>query len=186
MTGTRASRVSVLVATVLLALAGCSDDDTDSGQEASTNSTVEARGQTSATSDRSGSNDKPVATLGDPRSTGGGIEIYSLRRETDRLVTLRFALVNQGTEDARVDSRFGGTGSRSMEEVYLVDPDGLKRYLTVLDSEDRCLCSTNLFNVEPGERLEAFATFAAPPREVKAVTVVIPTFQPASNVPIES
>lgn len=124
-----------------------------------------------------------IATVGDPKSKEGGIELYSLRRDRD-LVTLRFTLVNNGTESVSVANRFGGAGSRSFTGVYLIDPVAKKKYLTVLDAEGNCVCSSNLTNVEPGERLEAFATFAAPPPSVEKVTVVIPSFQPADNVTI--
>ncbi len=125
-----------------------------------------------------------IATSGDPASTGGGIEITSLKRDSNQLVTLRFFLVNKGTKNVTVSSRFGAGGTRDVSEVYLVDPDGLKKYLTVQDTDGGCLCSTNLFDVKPGDRLELFATFAAPPPDVKAVTVVVPSFQPVNDVPL--
>lgn len=105
-----------------------------------------------------------------------------MRRDSPQLVTLRFALLNKGTTNVTVGNRFGGLGSRNVSETYLVDPDGLKKYVTVLDAKGDCVCSGNLFDVKPGERLDLFATFAAPPPEVKAVTVVVASFQPLNGI----
>lgn len=124
-----------------------------------------------------------IATSGDPTSTAGGIEITSLKRDSGQLVTLRFFLVNKGTKDVTM-SLGDSTGARDVSGVYLVDPDGLKKYLTVQDAQAKCLCSTNLFNLKPGDRLNLFATFPAPPPEVKTVTVVVPSFQPLNDVPL--
>lgn len=126
----------------------------------------------------------PIATAGDPASPDGGIEILSLKRDSAQLVTLRLVLVNSGTKDVTTANRFSGSTGRSLTGLYLIDPGGLKKYLTVLDAKESCVCSDNLSNVQPGGRLDLFATFAAPPPEVATVTVVIPSFQPISGVPV--
>lgn len=99
-------------------------------------------------------------------------------------MTLRLVLVNSGTKDVTTANRFTGSTGRTLDGVYLIDPDGLKKYLTVLDAKENCVCSDNLVNVQPGERLDLFATFAAPPPEVKTVTVVVPSFEPINGVPV--
>lgn len=177
--------VALVVVTVLGACSGSSPTPTaaptSAGDRPNASSTPSSSFATPRTSAAAG---PPIATTGDPTSAAGAIEIASLRRDSPQLVTLRFALVNSGTKDVGVANRFGGAGSRSMTDVALVDPDGLKKYLTVLDEKDQCLCSTNLTNVPAGGRLDLFATFAAPPAEVKAVTVIVPSFQPLNDVPL--
>lgn len=174
-----------------ISLGGCGLRETASPKSSSTAGPVTAQVSPGASTSSAstpkvtgGADRTPIASTGDPASSAGGIEILSLKRDSAQLVTLRLALVNSGSKDVTTANRFGGTGSRNLSEVYLVDPDGLKKYLTVLDAKDSCLCSTNLFNVQPGERLDLFATFAAPPPEVKTVTVVVPSFQPINGVPV--
>jgi len=193
MTTRPSHRVVALAAalTVALSAGACSrpsDDkaDTTSGVvttvQASTGvkgATDTGRSQTTTKAERT-----VIATSGDPASPAGGIEVSSLKRDSGQLATLRFALVNNGAKDVTVANRFGGAGSRNVSGTYLVDPDGLKKYLTVEDAAGDCLCTSNMFNVGPGERLELFATFPAPPPEVKAVTVVVPSFQPVNGVPL--
>jgi hypothetical protein len=183
----RRRHLGVAVALVtLLALGACASESTPGDNAPSASLGPEAAPGPEATRPRvQAERGEPVAVLGDPTSSGGSIEIHSLTRDSEQLVTLRFSLVNEGTDSVDVANRFGGVGSRSMEGVYLVDPDGLKKYLTVLDGDDRCLCSTNLFNVESGERLDLFATFAAPPPAVTSLTVVVPSFEPANGIPVE-
>jgi len=178
----------VIAMTTLLVLGACSEsnDEAPSANEGTT-TTEASKGTGSESKAGSDEGDRPpekvIASMGDPKAEGGGIEITSLRREGD-LATLRFTLVNNGAKSASVANRFGGVGSRSFSGVYLIDPAAKKKYLTVQDAAGDCVCTTNLFDVDPGERLEAFATFAAPPPNVEKVTVVIPSFQPADNVAI--
>lgn len=173
--------VALAFVTVLGACSGSSPTPTAAGDRPNASSTPPSSAATPRTSAAAG---PAIAATGDPTSAAGAIEIASLRRDSPRLVTLRFALVNSGTKDVTVANRFGGNGSRAMTDVALVDPDGLKKYLTVLDEKDQCLCSTNLSNVPAGQRLDLFATFAAPPAEVKAVTVIVPSFQPLNGIPL--
>ncbi len=174
--------VALAFATVLGACSGSSPSPAAAPTSAATRQT--ASSTSTATPKTSAAAGPAIATTGDPTSPGGSIEVASLRRDSPQLVTLRFALVNSGTKEVTVANRFGGTASRAMTDVALVDPDGLKKYLTVLDEKGDCLCSTNLFNVPPGQRLDLFATFAAPPAEVKMVMVIVPTFQPLNGIPL--
>ena len=52
------------------------------------------------------------------------------------------------------------------------------------DAEGNCLCSSHLESLSAGNRIELSATFPAPPRSVKVVTVSFSQFPAFPNIPI--
>ncbi|HET7718067.1 MAG TPA: hypothetical protein VFK86_20765 [Bauldia sp.] len=115
------------------------------------------------------------------------IEVRDLKRSGDGTVTLRLTLVNDSTE--RFDHDCGmrdpdfSDACEAFSGGYLLDGANKKKYLVVRDSEKNCICS-NVANVEPGKKMNIWATYPAPPAEVAKVTVVVPLFEPIEGVPI--
>jgi len=66
----------------------------------------------------------------------------------------------------------------------LIDGANKKKYLVVVDSGKKCLCSEGLEPVPAKSRLNLWAKFPAPPVEVKKISVVVPHFTPIDDVPI--
>ena len=67
--------------------------------------------------------------------------------------------------------------------VHLIDPEGKKKYFVARDSEGKCVCSA-FVPLKPGERVNHWGRFAAPPETVERLTVVIPPFAPMDDVPV--
>jgi hypothetical protein len=115
------------------------------------------------------------------------VEVRDLKRGEGGVVTLRLRLVNESAEafDASCDMRDPAANDSCGEftGAYLLDATNKKKYTVVRDSERRCVCS-GIDAVEPGKRMNLWATFPAPPEDVTAVTVVVPQFEPIENVPI--
>jgi hypothetical protein len=115
------------------------------------------------------------------------VEVRDLKRGDGGVVTLRLRLVN-GSEtafDATCDMRdpdFSDSCGQ-FTGVYLIDASNKKKYAVVRDSEKNCICST-VEAVEPGKKMNIWATFPAPPSDVSKITVVVPTFEPIEGVPI--
>ena len=105
-------------------------------------------------------------------------------------MTLKFTLVNGTSKELGFGYDFGDNASfqipdhSSIGGVSLVDAVNKKKYLVVRDSESRCLCSRDLHGLKPGESLSVYAKFPAPPDDVQKITVQIPHFLPADDVPI--
>lgn len=73
----------------------------------------------------------------------------------------------------------------SQEEVSLVDPVGLKRYLVVKDSNNNWLGADEVFTkAVNNSSVIAHWTFAAPPPTVTKIDVDLGPFQPLNDVPI--
>ncbi|MGH6925312.1 MAG: hypothetical protein ACRED5_16395 [Propylenella sp.] len=115
------------------------------------------------------------------------VEVRDLKRGDGGVVTLRLRLVN-GTGDAfdpSCDMRDPGFNDSCGEftGAYLLDAANKKKYTVVRDSEKKCVCS-GLEAIEPGKKMNVWATFPAPPEGVTQVTVVVPLFEPIEGVPI--
>ncbi len=82
----------------------------------------------------------------------------------------------------------GGQGqdSSTVDGVSLIDNQNRKRYLVARDSEGFCVCDGELSSkfVEVGAPTVLSATFGAPPSDVEAVDVVIPSFGTFKDVPL--
>lgn len=87
--------------------------------------------------------------------------------------------VAQGDDDAELD---GST----LDGISLIDSQNRRRYLVARDSTDTCVCDGNLGGafVEQGAPLTLSATFGAPPEDVEAVDVVVPSFGTFRDVPL--
>jgi hypothetical protein len=116
-------------------------------------------------------------------------EVQELKVTSGGTVTLKFALVNNSSKSMGFGYTFGDPGHEikdhgSVGGVNLLDAAGKKKYFVARDSENNCLCSRGLSNLEPGTRLSYWAKFPAPPDDVKKITVEIPHFTPMEDVPI--
>ena len=115
------------------------------------------------------------------------VEVRDLKRGDGGVVTLRLRLVNdsdtafQPSCDMR-DPAFSESCGY-FTGAYLIDAANKKKYSVVRDSENKCVCSS-LDDIEPGKRMNVWATYPAPPADVTAVTVVVPLFEPIEGVPI--
>lgn len=144
---------------------------------------------------------EPLATvagtvLGITGSLPGTLEILDLRRSGD-IVTLAFAIalgegddVQQGSAcpfAAEVDTDVDAPQPRchSMSGVTLVDPVNGNRHLVLREPDGACVCTSNIPNfLKGGERYSFSASFAAPPSDVRAMSVSVPQFAGVEDVPI--
>jgi hypothetical protein len=121
---------------------------------------------------------------------GRRVEIRQLRRGPGAVVDLRFTIVNDGDatlsfgyDYAHPDHEvtdFGSVGG-----VYLLDLHNRELYGVLRDSENRCACSRDVSGIGTGERAELWAKFPAPAETTHRLSVVVPHFMPADDVPLE-
>ena len=123
----------------------------------------------------------PIATA-DGEQAGVRIDITELKRTSGDTVTMRFTLVNESGTDVSPYNLFNGG---DVAEVHLIDNAGKKKYLTIKDASNNCVCSANLGHEIPGGQnsMNLWARFPAPPAEVKEVSVIFPRFIP-TDAPI--
>jgi hypothetical protein len=113
------------------------------------------------------------------------VEIKELKRYSGGTVTLKFALINDSDKEFFLGDKLGGLSyGYNVSGTNLVDAAGKKKYLVILDSEKKCLCSTIEGHLQPKSRINVYAKFPAPPESVQKITVEIPRFIPMEDVPI--
>jgi hypothetical protein len=117
-------------------------------------------------------------------TSGLRVEVLELKRGSDT-VMLKFALINDQNADFSPGAMLGGvTGGYNTSGIYLVDSPNKKKYLVLVDSQQKCVCSEDLSTVKPKSRMNLWAKFPAPPADVKRISVIFPHFAPMDDVVI--
>ena len=129
-----------------------------------------------------------IATA-DGEKAGTRVEVTELKRASDNTVTLKFAMVNDGSDRHAIsydygDGQQGATDYATIGGVTLVDGANKKKYFVVRDSENNCICSRGLKDIPASSRANLWAKFPAPPDDVQKISIVIPHFGPIDDVPI--
>ena len=119
------------------------------------------------------------------------LEINALRRESSGLVALTWTVTNTGSQPLNVSGRFMFNGTYfeggATVGVNLFDASQRQRYRSLRDQENHCVC-TDFSGVgrtilNPGQDVTFYNLYKLPP-DVTAVSVEIPDYVAAGNVPI--
>jgi hypothetical protein len=126
----------------------------------------------------------------DGEKSGTRIDITELKRTSGGTVNLKFVLVNNSDKRIGIAPEWLADHStkdayRNVSGIHLLDPTNKKKYFVVTDAEKNCVCSSNVADVEPGQKVSLWAKFPAPPADVQKVTIEIPHFQPIDDVQIQ-
>jgi hypothetical protein len=127
----------------------------------------------------------------DGEVSGSRVDVTELKRASGDTVNLKFVLVSGADKGFNFvnhvlgDPQLTSDSYRGISAVHLIDPANKKKYFVVTDAEKHCLCSTNVQDIGPAEKVNLWAKFPAPPPDVKMVTIEIPHFAPIDDVPIK-
>ena len=119
----------------------------------------------------------------DVESSDDACDLTSTKAPSGNLV---FKVKNTGTELFTGTSYWRGDeadlqrGGDSLAGATLVDPQGKKRYYILRDTDGRCLCTTALSSIGPGQTIPIFMQFPAPPATTTQVDFQLPTLPTAS------
>ncbi|MGW1515456.1 hypothetical protein [Streptomyces sp. NPDC002287] len=178
---------AVAVAAVLaLTLAGCGDGSDDKAKAPAKSSPPQSQGAGSqGAASGNGQSPQPtevIATLSG--QAGMTLVINSVRRDSGGFVTVTGQIKNTGKEAFTHTSDWRGIelkgSGESVAGATLVDKAGKKRYYVLRDTESRCLCTTGISSVDPGQAVPFFAQFPAPPSATTEVEFSLPTFTSAT------
>ena len=125
----------------------------------------------------------------DGEKSGIRVEVTELKRVSGGTISLKFTFINDSEKKLGFGYDFGDPDHQikdhgSVGGIMLLDPVGKKKYFVVRDSENTCLCSRGVHDIESKSRGNLWAKFPAPPEDVKKISVVIPHFGPMDDVPI--
>lgn len=132
----------------------------------------------------------PTGPLASTDSDWPGVtaDIMELKRTSGDTLTLKFVINNNSDEAVDLSGyNFGEPGTADISNIggtHILDPQNKKKYFVVRDSAGNCVCSNKLRDIAPGSKGNIWAKFPAPPANVSKVTVEIPHFMPADDVPI--
>jgi hypothetical protein len=192
----RSLPLPLCLALALLA-AGCSGDGGGGQAKADSQAQPTTTGAATATTTAA-----PVVASADKGDLPGiTLAINQLRRSDPNTVTLIFSIANRGDKPFAFDWTWGELGfvrvgdalSFDMSGVYLVDPEGKKKYLVLRDTNKGCICTTGILKagealkgLDAGQETTMFAKFPAPPASVTKLTVSVPHFPALDGVPLGS
>lgn len=119
------------------------------------------------------------------------LDVTQLKRDRGNTITLRFTVRNGSSESLAFSSNWMGdhqisSDYRAVGGIHLLDPVNNQKYFVVRDSERTCVCSRDVQDLAPGQSVNLWAKFPAPPAGVEAVTIVVPHFIPMDDVRIQS
>jgi hypothetical protein len=187
-----------LALAVALLAAGCSGGD-GGGDQAKAERQAQPTTTGAATATTTAA---PVVASADKGDLPGiALAINQLRRSDPNTVTLIFSIANRGDKPFAFDWTWGELGfvrvgdalSFDMSGVYLVDPEGKKKYLVLRDTNKGCICTTGILKagealkgLDAGQETTMFAKFPAPPASVTKLTVSVPHFPALDGVPLGS
>jgi hypothetical protein len=203
--------IALATAAILLVAAACSsesDEDPTADDSSTTETTADDEATaTSETTEPGGGEDEQAEA--DPLGTATGrlpasptdstlvplrLDVTGLDR-LDGMVELRVTITNEGrrsTPDFEPYSSFDdprlptGQGQYSLSGASLVDAEGERAYLTIVDSEGTCLCTGRLAEVAlaAGDSFEMYADFGGLPGDLDQVDVQVPGFPTVDSVPV--
>lgn len=129
-----------------------------------------------------------IATA-DGETAGVTATIKELKRSSGGTLSLKFTIVNSSPKKMDIGYTFVDPSNEvrdfgSFGGVHLIDPVGKKKYFVARDAGGKCVCSQGVKDVPPGESINVWAKFPAPPDDVEKISVVIPHFSPLDDVPI--
>ncbi|MFJ8229505.1 hypothetical protein ACIQ9E_06005 [Streptomyces sp. NPDC094448] len=197
-TARKASAAALAAAALLFSLTACGLGGTDepdrkgsdpapagssSEQSGSQDGTTGTTGET-GTPGGDGGDQAPLATI--KGSNGFEVTYASAKRDSGGYLTLTGAIRNTGGKSQFAPTQWSGQETEvkqtgpSLAGMTLVDKAGKKRYYVLRDTGGNPLTTTGLSTMQPGESLDFFAQYPAPPAATKSVEVLLPLMPTAT------
>lgn len=191
----RALAVASVSAAFILALTSCGSDSDGKGKEGdAAPPSASAAPSESSGSDTvkqqdtaAGENVDPNVKLAEIRGQNGVVMVINqVLRDSGGFVTVQAEVKNDGDKPVN-PAQWAGSESvivrqnlSSVGGATLVDKLGKKRYYVLRDTDGRCLCTTKIAPLQPGDSTAVFMQFPAPPSTTTEVDFSLPTFATAS------
>ncbi|MFF1715786.1 hypothetical protein [Streptomyces sp. NPDC058268] len=179
---------TAIAGVALLTVSACSgtnDKGTGSSAQSSAASAPANSSEAPSTAPAEGtqqtSNDTAVARI----KGGDGIDgkILSVQRK-DGMVVVKAEVTNHSDENYLTVDWQDGTSVYTLSGSSIVDRKNKKRYMALLDSNERCLCSERTGSIDKGKTKQLYASFEAPPSDVKEVDLALANLS-VVTVPIQ-
>lgn len=195
-TGTAAAALTAVALMFSLTACGLGDsgDGDDKGSDPAPAGSAEQPGQrddggnTEQTSDGAtggdGETKGPLATI--TGANGFQLTFQSAERDSGGFLTVSGVLRNGGGKSQFPPLDWSGNETKvsqtgpSLAGMTLVDKTSKKRYYVLRDTDNNPLTTTGLSTMKPGQSLDFFAQYPAPPAATKSVDVLLPLMPTAT------
>jgi hypothetical protein len=131
--------------------------------------------------------------LGTQEHEVGGVDVVLLevKRASGDSLTLRWQLRNRTQENKELAKPTGSWSDayRLSLDAYLIDPGNKKKYLVLKDEKGNPVAGKHEMkkggiNLAPGQTLNTWAKFPAPPTNVGKISIYLPGVPPFEDIPI--
>jgi len=125
----------------------------------------------------------------DGETSGVKVVVQELKRTSGGTVSMKFTITNGSDKEVGGGYSYGDKDHEIIDHgsvggVQLVDEAGKKKYFVVRDTDGKCVCSQGVHSLKPGDTVNVWARFPAPPDNVPKITIIVPHFQPMDDVPL--
>ncbi|TXS10872.1 hypothetical protein EAO71_36555 [Streptomyces sp. ms191] len=179
-TQTRRGAIAVVLAALVLGVAGCGSEDEPPKNTASSPSRTPA-----GTEDgKKTQTEEPSEVLAVLKGQNGlELTIQSAKRDAGGFLTVSGKLANTSDATSVIPAQVAGDEVEivkhgdSLGGATLVDSVEKKRYYVLRDTDGRPLTTSGLADLGPGRSTAVFLQFPAPPASTTEVTFQLPTFR---------
>ncbi|MER7518548.1 hypothetical protein [Streptomyces sp. NPDC126499] len=172
-----------MAAGLVIGLAGCGQEEKPPQDKPTTTSSAD-KGSTGSARPQSEAPTEPIAVL--KGQEGLELSVHSATRDEGGFITVKGELKNTSDDVAVISSHLSGDETEivkhgnSLGGATLLDSTGKKRYYVLRDTDGRPLTTTRLSTLAAGAETPVFMQFPAPPPTTTAVSLQLPTFDPAT------
>ncbi|MET9653659.1 hypothetical protein ABZZ44_25780 [Streptomyces sp. NPDC006460] len=182
-TQTRRGTIAVVLAALVLGVAGCGSEDEPSKDKAS----ASASNPKPTEGGKGAQTEEPAEVLAVLKGPEGfELTITSAKRDTGGFLTVKGELKNTSDKNRAVPVGVRGNETEVLEHgnsfggATLVDTAEKKRYYVLRDTDGRPLTTTGLDILAADASAAVFMQFPAPPASTTQVTLQLPTFDPGT------
>ncbi|MER5985635.1 hypothetical protein [Streptomyces sp. NPDC001787] len=189
MNRTRQTVVATLIAgSALLGMGACSGSDGDEPTTAAKASPADDTSSRASAPAATAAEDSPQTAKGPAVAQlqgGNGIDgqIHSVQRK-DGMVMVTFEVTNRSDQNYLTVDWRDGTEVYTLAGSSIVDRTHKKRYMALVDTNGRCLCSEHTASIDKGQTRQFYAQFEAPSNDVKQVDLALGTLS-VVTVPLQ-
>ncbi|MEV0006732.1 hypothetical protein [Streptomyces sp. NPDC047973] len=178
-----------MVAALVFTVAGCGGDDGGDPKSTGSSPSAESAGGSKEPQPdtAAGATADPSVKLAEVKGRDGLLlTVNEVKRDSGGFITVNGEIKNTSDTPLNASGMEGAETAlvaknpNSVAGATLVDKIGKKRYYVLRDTDSRCLCTTAMLSISPGQSNPIFMQFPATPAGSNEVDFTLPGFATTS------